>query len=107
MEFINKIELCGYIGHINVSNTQDKKVARFSLAIENAYKDAGGGVFVELSWFNCTAWEGKDIDLSKLEKGTMVHLTGRVKMQRYLSSSENERVTWEVQCKTLEVVNKP
>lgn len=106
MEFINNIELCGIVGNTAINNIQGSEVVRFSLVVEQAYNSKDGVPVIDSTWFNCTAWKSKTIqDLSKIKKGAKLHLTGRVKLQRLLTPSENERYIWEVICKTIEVVD--
>lgn len=103
MEFLNKIELCGIVGSSNITTIGNKKQVRFSLAVEHVYKSEGN-IVIDTTWFNCTAWEGNKIkDLDKVVKGKIVTLTGRVKMQRMITSTGDERSIWEVICNTLKV----
>ena len=106
MEFINKIELCGIVGNVTTSTVGGSTIARFSLCVEQAYNSADGTAIIETTWFNCTAWQNDKIkNLSKIQKGKPVHLTGRVKMQHY-TAQEGNRYIWEVLCQELEVLPK-
>ena len=106
MEFINKIELCGYVGNVTIHTVGGTSVARFSLCTEQAYHSSDGTPVIENTWFNCTAWQSDKIkDLTKIQKGKTVHLTGRVKMQQY-TAQEGNRYIWEVLCQELEVLPK-
>ena len=106
MEFLNKIELCGIIGNTTIRQFQGGDVIRFSLVVEEAYKGTDGINIVDTTWFNCTAWKGENIpDLTMIEKGKAVKVTGRVKIQKLLSPSENESYVWEVICKSIEVLD--
>ena len=104
MEFINKIELCGFVGNVTINTIGGITMARFSLCVDNAYKDGTGNNIIEVTWFNCTAWQqGKIKDLSDLRKGSPVHIKGRVRVQQY-TDSEGNKSFWEVICKELEVL---
>lgn len=97
MEYLNSIELQGYIGSIRIITIDDTRVAHFSLATCYMYKSNRGDYISETTWHNITAWEGQVIeDLSRLEKGCIVSVTGRVRNQRYTSSDETERTFNEV-----------
>jgi len=103
MEFLNRIELCGIIGNASINSISDKKIARFSLLTETAFKNSEAAV-VDCTWFNCTAWEGEKIkNLDKVEKGKWARITGRVRTSRFTDSNGVDRVIWEVLCHTLEV----
>ena len=101
MECLNKIELKGFVGNI----THNNGTSRFSLCVEEVFKAKDEVPLIQNTWFNCTAFEGNEIkDLQKIKRGTKVHVIGRVRMQRLLSSSENERFIWEVICTSIEII---
>jgi single-stranded DNA-binding protein len=106
MEFINKIELCGIVGNVTNTTVGGTSLSRFSLCVEEAYKNADGTPIIESTWFNCTAWQGEKIkDISKIQKGKAVHLKGRVRMQHY-TAQEGSRYIWEIFCTEVEVLSK-
>ena len=73
MEFINKIELRGIVGTSSLNRVGDSNVCRFSLATDYSYKDRDGNPVVDTTWFNVTAWEGKNIpDLRTVVRGAIV-----------------------------------
>ena len=47
MEFINKIEIAGVVGAVNVSTVSGSKVARFSVMTENSSTSKDGGLMIE------------------------------------------------------------
>ena len=107
MEFINKIELQGIVGTSTISTVQAKNVARFSLLVEETFKSGEGDVLVQSNWFNCIAWQSeKIVDLTKIKKGKVLHLTGRVRMQSYADSSGANRYIWEIVCQEIEAISK-
>ena len=61
MEFLNKIELRGIVGQSSLNRVGDSQVCRFSLVTEYSYKDRGNNPVVDVTWFNITAWEGKNM----------------------------------------------
>lgn len=104
MESLCKIELCGYIGNATINNISGTKLARFSLATEYAYKSQDGTCCIDTTWFNCSCWESERIkNLDKIQKGKVAHLTGRVRMSRYIDATGSERQIWEVVCQTIEI----
>lgn len=107
MEFINKIELLGYVGEAKTSIIGDTKKADFSLCVHENFNGADGTLLTQTTWFKCSAWEEKGIkDVSSIKKGLFVHLKGRVKAQTYTDKNGNDHYVWEVICKELEVLPK-
>ena len=84
MEFLNKIELRGIVGLTSLNRVGESQVCRFSLVTEYSYKDRDNNPVVDTTWFNVTAWEGKNMpDLRQIAKGVIVQVAGRVRTFRY------------------------
>ena len=97
MEHINRIELQGRVGNIRTNIVADTRVANFSLATDYLYKTRDGAAISETTWHNVVAWSGKNMpDLDKIEKGTPLHLTGRLRTNRYTSADGTEKLFYEV-----------
>ena len=98
MEQLNRIELRGNVGNVRVLTTAGRRMAKFTLATNYAYKDRGGNPVIETTWHNVVAWEGAQIcPIEKIEKGAKIYVSGRVKIQKYVDANEIERVSYEVQ----------
>ena len=107
MEFINKIELLGRVGTVRTNMVNDSKVANFSLVTDHLYKTRDGSPVSESTWFNIVAWEGKEIwDMSKIEKGAIVHVQGRIRSSRFVGSDGAEKHIFEVLANKLRVIEK-
>lgn len=106
MEYVNKIEVCGYVGSVNKFNIGDTKAARFSLATAESSKDNEENIIVETTWFNCIAFEGKDKDLSVIEKNSTLKVSGRVRNTRYVDSNGVERISFEIVCNSIKPIDK-
>lgn len=105
MEQICKIELAGIVGRSTITPVGDSKVARFSLATNYTYNGKDGGIVIDTTWFSCTAWNGEKMpDLDKIQKGSKVHLIGRVRMQRYTDANGCDRQIWEVVAQELKLM---
>lgn len=105
MEFINKIEVAGVVGAVNTSSVSGSKVARFSVMTENSSTSKDGGLMVECTWFSVCAFEsGKITGLDKIQKGSKVHVLGRVRVRRYVDSDGNDRQCWEVVANELKLL---
>lgn len=58
MEQLNRIEIRGNVGNVNILKVGDARVAHFSVATNFAYKGRNGEPNIETTWHNVTAWEG-------------------------------------------------
>ncbi len=97
MEFMNKIELRGIVGASSLNRVGDAQACRFSVATDYSYKDRDGTPVVDTTWFNVTAWEGKNIpDLRPVVRGAIVQVTGRVRTYKYTTADGEEKSSWEV-----------
>lgn len=106
MEQLNRIELRGTVGSIKIQKISDANVANFTLATNLAYRDKDGCAIIETTWHNVTAWESKEIkDLGRIEKGSKVHLVGRLRSQRFCGSDGAERTMYEVVARTVELID--
>ncbi len=97
MEHINRIELQGRIGTIRTQEFNGRKVANFSMATEYLYKTREGNAAIETTWFNVTAWDGKNMpDFEQIQKGCPVYVAGRMKSSKYTTADGIEKVYMEV-----------
>ena len=104
MEQLNKVELRGIVGNAKSQSVGDCSVTRFSVATDHIYKSRSGMPVVETTWHNCTAWSNTIPDATKLERGNGVHLTGRLRMQRYTGADGSERTATEILVQSLEIL---
>jgi len=103
MEYINKIEIQGSVGVVRLQNVGPKKVVRLSVATDFFYKNSNSDPVIETTWHQVNAWEGKTIQgLDQIVKGDKVHVTGRLRTQKYTDSEGMERISYEIQAATLE-----
>jgi single stranded DNA-binding protein len=81
MEHLNKVQLRGVVGTVNLQELSGKRVCRFTLATDRAYKDAMGEAKIDTTWHTVNAWEGsKNIpDLELIKKGSKVEVLGRIR----------------------------
>ena len=103
-QYINRVELQGIVGTSKVISIGDKKVVRFSLATNYAYKDKEGYPVIETTWHARSAWAEKEDDLTMYRKGTPLHIEGRIRNIRYTDASGCERTTLEVVATKIERV---
>ena len=77
----NRVQLIGHLGHDPEMKTIEngKKVARFTLATDESYKNSEGQKIKETTWHNLIAWNGlADVADRFLKKGKQVAVEGRI-----------------------------
>lgn len=104
IEYINRVELQGRVGTVRISPVHDTIVANFSIMTEHLYESRDGDKVVEATWTCVAAFEGGEVNLQSLTRGALVHLTGRLRTNRYTDSSGCEKVFTEVVATTLKVL---
>lgn len=103
----NNIDLIGHVGSVRTTTVGGKKVANISLAVNNAYTNAAGETVVEVNWIPVVAWQGKFITpLEKVEKGSPLHVRGRLQNVRYTRSDGQEVTSFQVLASSLSIVVK-
>ena len=100
----NKVQLIGNVGNaVEIKNTESgKKLARFSIATNESYRNAKGEKVTETTWHNLVAW-GKVAELAEkfLLKGTEVVIEGKLTNRSYTDKDGNKKYVSEVQVNEL------
>ncbi len=95
----NKVQLIGNLGNAPEIRTTEsgKKMARFSLATSEVYKNAKGEKVTETQWHNLVAW-GKvaDIVAQYLDKGKEVAIEGKLVNRSYDDKNGNKKFITEI-----------
>ncbi|MEO8415607.1 MAG: single-stranded DNA-binding protein [Ginsengibacter sp.] len=107
----NRVQLIGNLGNApEVRNTEGgKKMVRFSLATNEAYRNAKGEKITETHWHNLIAW-GKLADIAEkyLSKGTEVAIEGKLMNNNYTDKDGNKKYNTEIQVHELLLLrNRP
>jgi single-strand DNA-binding protein len=93
MAGVNKAILVGHLGKDPEVRTLENgvKVARFSVATTESYKDKNTGQRVDnTEWHNVTVWRGlADVAENYLKKGAQVYVEGKIQTRSY----EQEGIT--------------
>ena len=104
----NKVQLIGNLGNAPEikSIESGKKMARFSIATNENYRNAKGEKVTETTWHNLVAW-GKVADLAEkfLQKGTEVVIEGKLINRSYTDKDGNKKYISEVQVNELLLLN--
>jgi single-strand DNA-binding protein len=95
----NKVQLIGNLGNnpeiINLDS--GKKLAKFSLATNESYKNAHGEKVTDTQWTNIVAWnKTAEIVENYLQKGNEVAIEGKLATRSYETKSGEKRYTTEV-----------
>ena len=107
MEQLNKIEIRGNVGNVNILKVGETRVAHFSVATNYAYKGRNSEPVIETTWHNVTAWEGKSIpNLDIIAKGFGIYVTGRLRAQKYTAADGTEKTSLEVVANTVDAVDE-
>lgn len=95
----NKVQLIGNLGNAPEIKTTEggKKMARFSIATNETYKNAKGERVTETQWHNLVAW-GKVAEIAGkyLEKGKEVAIEGKLVSRSYADKDGNKKYITEV-----------
>lgn len=100
----NKVQLIGNLGGTPDIRTLDsgKKMARFSMATNESYRNASGEKVSETQWHNLVAW-GKVAEIAErfLAKGREVAVEGRLVSRSYNDKEGNKKYVTEIQVNEL------
>ena len=95
----NSVRLIGRLGMDPEIRTigKDKKIARFSIATNETYKDAQGSKVTNTSWHNIVAWNGQATVAEQfLHKGNEVAVEGKLSNRNYTDKDGIKRYITEI-----------
>ena len=105
MEQLNRIELTGIVGNVKLMDISSCKCARLTLVTNYAYKSTDGMAVIESTWHNISAFSSKQIScLEKLQKGSKLHVVGRLVNQRCVGEDGIERSYCEIRANRMELI---
>ena len=91
----NSVRLVGNLGNAPEIKTTEggKKMARFSLATNESYRNAKGEKVTETQWHNLVAW-GKVAEIAEklLQKGTEVTVDGKLVNRTYTDKQGEKKI---------------
>lgn len=99
MAGINKVILVGNLGKDPEVRTLENgaKVANFTLATSESYKNREGQRVTTTEWHNIVLWRGlADIAERFLKKGNQVYIEGKIKSRVWDDKDGNKRYTTEI-----------
>ncbi len=105
----NKVQLIGNLGNDPeiVTMENGSKLAKFSLATNETYKNAEGEKVTDTQWHNIVAW-GKIAEIAEnfLSKGKEVVIEGKLMSRSYETKEGEKRYITEVKCNELLMLGK-
>ena len=106
----NKVQLIGNLGNDPEIVTLDsgKKLAKFSMATNETYKNQQGERVTDTQWHNIVAW-GKTAEIVEnyLTQGKEVILEGKLTSRSYETQTGEKRYVTEVVAQEVMILTKP
>jgi single-strand DNA-binding protein len=96
---LNKVQLIGFLGQDPEIKTLQTgmKVANFSLATSESYKDKDGQKVTKTEWHNIVAWGVQaDIIEKYLHKGKQIYAEGKLTHRKWEDKNKNKKETTEI-----------
>ncbi len=95
----NKVQLIGNLGNKPeiITLESGKKIAKFSIATNEVYKNAQGEKVTETQWHNLVAWnKTAEIVEKYVEKGREIAIEGKLTSRSYDDKDGNKRYITEI-----------
>lgn len=88
-----------------VRTTSDSKVALFTLATTEKYRDRNGEVKESTEWHNIVIW-GKLADVAEkyVTKGTQLYIEGKIKTEKYTANDGTDRYSTKVYALSMQLL---
>jgi len=109
MRGLNKVSLIGNLGKDPEIRTLEGsiKVAKFSLATSESFKDKNGVLQTETEWHTIVAWRNvADLAEKYLRKGSAIYLEGKLKTRSYEDKEGNKKYVTEVIAESFIMLDK-
>ena len=105
----NKVQLIGNLGNDPEIQTLENgtKLAKFSIATNETYKNAKGEKVTDTQWHNIVAW-GKLAEIAEefLSKGKEIMVEGKLVNRSYETNEGEKRSITEIKCNELLMLGK-
>lgn len=112
---LNKVMLIGNVGRdpeiryleSNGQNGQGTKVATFTLATSERYRDRSGETRENTEWHNIVAWrQNADVCERFVKKGTQLYIEGRLRTRSYADSTGAKKYVTEITVDSLQLLGR-
>jgi single-strand DNA-binding protein len=108
---LNKAMLIGNVGRDPevryLEGNNGAKVATFTLATTERYRDRNGETRENTEWHNIVAWRNNaDVAEKYIRKGTQLYIEGRIRTRSWDDQTGNKRYTTEIIADTVQLLGK-
>ena len=113
---LNKVMLIGNVGRDpevryldgnNNPGSGSTKVATFTLATTERYRDRNGELRENTEWHNIVAWRNSaDVAEKYIRKGTQLYIEGKLRTRSWTDQTGNKRYTTEVTVDNLQLLGR-
>jgi len=113
---LNKVMLIGNVGKDpevryldgnNNPNSGNTKVATFTLATTERYRDRNGELRENTEWHNIVAWRNSaDVAEKYIRKGTQVYIEGKLRTRSWTDQTGNKKYTTEITVDNLQLLGR-
>lgn len=108
---LNKVMLIGNVGRDPeiryLENSGNAKVASFTIATTERYKDRNGETRENTEWHNIVAWRNTaDVVERFVKKGTQLYIEGRIRTRSWDDQTGNKRYTTEILADNLQLLGR-
>lgn len=106
---LNKVMLIGNVGKDPDVRYLDgnAKVASFTLATTERYKDRNGEMRENTEWHNLVAWRSNaDVIERFVHKGSQIYVEGRLRTRNYMDQAGVKKYVTEIQVDNLQLLGK-
>jgi single-strand DNA-binding protein len=112
---LNKVMLIGNVGKDpeiryldgGGQNNPNAKVANFTLATSERYRDRNGNPQERTEWHNIVAWRNSaDIAEKYVKKGTQLYIEGKLRTRDWTDQSGNKRYTTEIYVDSMQLLGR-
>ena len=91
----------------NNPNQGATKVAQFTLATTERYRDRNGELRENTEWHNIVCWRNSaDVAEKFIRKGTQVYIEGKLRTRSWTDQTGNKRFTTEIAVDNLQLLGK-
>lgn len=107
MSSLNKVLLIGNVGRVDAKATSGGKMATFTLATKERYKDRSGNQKEETTWHNLVAYGPlADIVDQYVNKGSQIYIEGRLRKTKYTDKNGIEKEGCDVMVSNIQLLDK-
>ena len=94
---LNKVQLIGFVAKDpEVRTAQDKKVASFTMATTERYKDRNGEVKENTEWHNIVCWRQAEFVERYIKKGSQLYVEGKLRTRSWEDQNGAKRYVTEI-----------